>query len=91
MLQGSGAADRDCAGYFPSIRDAFLRRRIAVYSFDKPGIGGSSGDWRRFALFERTGQVQAAIAVLKEHAAIDPRPASLSPHRGRVRPVRSSS
>jgi pimeloyl-ACP methyl ester carboxylesterase len=73
MLQGSGAADRDCAGYFPPIRDAFLRRGIGVYSFDKPGIGGSSGDWRRFALFERADQAEAALAVLKQHPAIDAR------------------
>jgi hypothetical protein len=73
MLQRSGAADRDCGGYFPPIRDAFLRRGIAVYSLDKPGIGGSSGDWRRFALFDRTDQALAAIDALKEHVAIDPR------------------
>jgi uncharacterized protein len=30
MLQGSGAADRDGGGYFRPIRDAFLRRGIAV-------------------------------------------------------------
>jgi dipeptidyl aminopeptidase/acylaminoacyl peptidase len=73
MLQGSGAADRDAGGYFRPIRDAFLSRGIAVYAFDKPGIGGSSGDWRHFALFDRADQAQAAISVLREHAAIDPR------------------
>src|SRR5712691_11776168 len=73
MLQGSGAADRDAGGYFPPIREAFLDRGIAVYSFDKPGIGESSGDWRHFALFDRADQAQAAIAALQEHAAIDPR------------------
>jgi pimeloyl-ACP methyl ester carboxylesterase len=73
MLQGSGAADRDSAGYFPPIREAFLRRGIAVYSFDKPGIGGSSGDWRHYALFDRTDQAQAAVSMLKEQAALDPR------------------
>jgi hypothetical protein len=37
MLPGSGPADRDCGGYFPPIRDVFLRRGVATYSFDKPG------------------------------------------------------
>ncbi len=73
MLQGSGPADRDSGGYFPPIRDAFLSRGIAAYSFDKPGIGGSSGDWRRYALAERADQAEAAIASLKAHDAIDPR------------------
>jgi uncharacterized protein len=73
MLQGSGPADRDSDGYFPPIRDAFLQRGIAVYSFDKPGIGGSTGDWRHFALSGRTDQALAAVVRLKQHAAIDPR------------------
>lgn len=72
MLQGSGPADRDSGGYFPPIRDAFLSRGIAVFSFDKPGIGGSSGDWRHYALEDRTDQALAAIALLRAHAAIDP-------------------
>ena len=72
MLQGSGPADRDSDGYFPPIRDAFLSRGMAVYSYDKPGIGRSSGDWRHFALFDRAVQAQAAIRLLKEHALIDP-------------------
>jgi uncharacterized protein len=73
MLQGSGPADRESGGYFPPIRDAFLSRGIAVYSFDKPGIGGSSGDWRQYALAERTDQALAALTLLREHDAIDPR------------------
>ncbi len=72
MLQGSGPADRDSDGYFPPIRDAFIRRGVAVYSYDKPGIGRSTGDWRHFALFDRAVQAQAAIGLLKEQAAIDP-------------------
>jgi pimeloyl-ACP methyl ester carboxylesterase len=71
MLQGSGPADRDSGGYFPPIRETFLSRGIATYSFDKPGIGGSSGDWRRYALAGRTDQALAAIALLREHEAID--------------------
>jgi hypothetical protein len=73
MLQGSGPADRDADGYFPPIRDAFLGRGIAVYSFDKPGIGRSSGDWRHFALSGRTEQAVAALALVKQHGAIDAR------------------
>jgi pimeloyl-ACP methyl ester carboxylesterase len=80
MLQGSGPADRDADGYFPPIRDAFLRRGIAVYSFDKPGIGDSSGDWRQFALSGRTDQAIAALAVVKQHGAIDPRCVGLWGH-----------
>jgi len=72
MLQGSGPADRDSDGYFPPIRDAFLDRGLAAFSFDKPGIGGSSGDWRDYALADRTDQALAAIELLREHGAVDP-------------------
>jgi len=71
MLQGSGPADRDSGGYFPPIRDAFLSRGIATFSFDKPGIGGSSGDWRQYDLADRTGQALTAIAAMRAHDAID--------------------
>lgn len=73
MLQGSGPADRDAGGYFVPIRDAFLSRGIAAYSFDKPGIGGSSGDWRHYALMGRTDQALAGLARLRAHDAIDAR------------------
>ncbi len=73
MIQGSGPADRDSGGYFPPIRDTFLGRGIAVYSFDKPGIGDSSGDWRQYALADRTDQALAALALLRERGDIDPR------------------
>ncbi len=72
MLQGSGPADRDSGGYFPPIRETFLRRGIATYSFDKPGIGDSSGDWRHYALAGRTDQALAAIALLREQDDVDP-------------------
>jgi dipeptidyl aminopeptidase/acylaminoacyl peptidase len=71
MLQGSGPADRDGGDYFPPIRDAFLARGIAAFSFDKPGIGASTGDWRQYALYDRADQAYAALALLRQHAAID--------------------
>ncbi|HET9017688.1 MAG TPA: alpha/beta fold hydrolase [Thermomicrobiaceae bacterium] len=71
MLQGSGPADRESGGYFPPIRDAFLDRGIAAFSFDKPGIGGSSGDWRDYDLADRTDQAVAAIALLRRHPDVD--------------------
>jgi pimeloyl-ACP methyl ester carboxylesterase len=52
---------------------AFHSRGVAVYSFDKPGIGGSSGDWRHFALFDRADQAQAALTLVQAHTAVDSR------------------
>ncbi len=72
MLQGSGATDRDSGGYFPPIRDHFIENGLAVFSWDKPGIGGSSGDWRQRTLFDRGDEALDALAWLREQSGIDP-------------------
>jgi hypothetical protein len=72
MLQGSGAADRDSDGYFPPIRDHFVENGIAVYSWDKPGIGESSGDWHQRDLFDRATEALDAIRCLRDQPGIDP-------------------
>lgn len=72
MLQGSGTTNRDAEGYFLPIREEFLRRGVAVLSWDKPGVGGSSGDWRLRTLFDRADEALDAIAWLREQPGIDP-------------------
>lgn len=71
MMQGSGSSDRDSYGYFPPIRETFLSRGIATYSFDKPGCGVSTGDWRDYALEDRADQATAALDALAEHPRVD--------------------
>ena len=72
MLQGSGEADRDSNGYFQPIRDHFLENDIAVFSWDKPGVGRSSGDWRQRDLFDRATEAIDAIRCLRDQPGIDP-------------------
>ena len=50
LLHGSGAGDRDYFDLFPPIRDHFAEGGIAVLCCDKPGVGGSGGDWRHQTL-----------------------------------------
>ena len=71
MAQGSGPADRDSGGYFVPIRETFLGRGIATYAFDKPGCGGSSGDWRHYGLVGRADQLVAAVDLVRNHPSID--------------------
>ncbi len=70
MMQGSGDADRDCDGYFPPIRNAFLGAGLGTYAFDKPGCGDSTGDWRRYGLEDRAKQVLDALQILRDDASI---------------------
>lgn len=71
MLQGSGVADRESGGLFPPIRAAFLDAGVGVLSWDKPGVGESSGDWRERTLFDRADEALAAIAWLRGHPGVD--------------------
>ena len=71
MMQGSGPADRESDGYFPPIRDAFLSRGIATFSFDKPGCGQSTGNWLHYALNGRADQADAVIDALKAQPMVD--------------------
>jgi pimeloyl-ACP methyl ester carboxylesterase len=77
MLQGSGDSDRDSNGYFPPIREHFLRHGLAVYSFDKPGCGASSGDWRRRALRDRAREALDALTLVRAQPEIDARAVGL--------------
>lgn len=80
MAQGSGPADRNSDGYFAPVREAFLERGLATFSFDKPGCGESSGNWRHHGLRERAEQVLAALETVREHPAIDRRRVGLWGH-----------
>jgi pimeloyl-ACP methyl ester carboxylesterase len=71
MLAGSGPDDRDAWGYFTPIREAFLDAGLAVLSWDKPGIGASTGDWHAQTFFDRADEARAALAWLREQPGID--------------------
>ncbi|MEO8698359.1 MAG: alpha/beta hydrolase [Acidimicrobiales bacterium] len=60
MHPGSGPSTRDNDVYFPEIRAHLLRSGIAVASFDKRGVGGSTGDWRDAGIVEQADDVAAA-------------------------------
>lgn len=45
MHPGSGASDRHNGGYFVPLRTALVAAGYAVASFDKRGVGGSTGLW----------------------------------------------
>lgn len=71
MLQGSGPDDRESWGYFPPIRDRFLDTGLAVLSWDKPGIGGSTGDWRQQTFYDRADEAMASLDWLRQQDSID--------------------
>jgi uncharacterized protein len=64
MHPGSGPSDRDNDVYFPPIREHLLAHGIAVCSFDKRGVGGSTGKWEQAAIGEQADDALAAVDAL---------------------------
>jgi pimeloyl-ACP methyl ester carboxylesterase len=71
LVHGSGKATRHPEGTAKPTMDTFLRNGYAVFSWDKPGSGMSTGDFRDLHK-ERAEILADGIQVLVEHPAIDP-------------------
>lgn len=65
MWPGSGPSDRHNDVYFPPIRDHFLSLGLAVCSFDKRGVGDSTGAWQTAGIDR---QADDALAIV-DHLA----------------------
>jgi len=70
LIHGSGPEDRDYMG--PWI-DFFARQGVAVLSYDKRGVRGSTGDWKRANFEDLAGDVLAAVQLLKNRKEIYPK------------------
>lgn len=66
LVHGDGPQDRwSNGGYLPLI-NALLDRGIAVYTWDKPGIGASTGDWLAQSMPDRSEEAHAAWAAVAQ-------------------------
>ena len=71
MVHGSGGATRHGAVDFAPIIEIFLRNGYAVFSWDKPGSGNSTGIFTQgYGLTERASILCDAIKVLIENPSI---------------------
>lgn len=80
LIGGSGPSDRDNDTYFPPIRQRLLAAGLAVLSYDKRGVGGSSGDWRASTLADLAGDARAALRLLRAHPRVRPGAVGLFGH-----------
>jgi alpha-beta hydrolase superfamily lysophospholipase len=68
IVHGDGPQDRYSAdGYIPLI-NALLDAGIGVFSWDKPGIGESEGDWRKQSMDDRASEARAAHDAVRRAA-----------------------
>ncbi|NUT99295.1 MAG: alpha/beta hydrolase [Saccharothrix sp.] len=65
MVGGSGPSDRDNDTHFPAIREHLVDAGIAVLSYDKRGVGGSSGDWLDATIDDLASDAAAALDFLR--------------------------
>jgi len=74
MVHGDGGINRTDSGKYRPIMERFLRAGYAVFSWDKPGTGESTGEFvdGAWILTNRASILVDAVESLKEHPAIDP-------------------
>ena len=70
MVGGSGPADRTNDGYFAAIRRHLVKAGIAVLSYDKRGVGASSGEWRDATLDDLATDAIAALNFLRAQGGV---------------------
>jgi pimeloyl-ACP methyl ester carboxylesterase len=72
MVHGSGGASRHGAVDFRPLIETFLRNGYAVFSWDKPGTGESTGEFDGGHVLTQRAEILAdGIRALAEHPAID--------------------
>jgi uncharacterized protein len=68
MVPGSGLAERNEEA---GLREHLVRHGIASFAWDKPGLGGSAGDWRRQTIItDRAEEVRGALRALQSRPDI---------------------
>ena len=67
MLPGSGPSTRDNDTYFPPIRDRLLEHGYAVASFDKRGVGASTGALIDTGIEQQADDAARCIEALRAH------------------------
>lgn len=60
MHPGSGPSDRNNDGYFVTLRNALVDAGYAVSSYDKRGVGGSTGHWQQASIEAQARDLAAA-------------------------------
>jgi pimeloyl-ACP methyl ester carboxylesterase len=80
MVGGSGPSDRDNDTHFPPIRRHLVEAGITVLSYDKRGVGGSSGDWHDATIDDLAGDAVAALDFLRAQPGVLPDATGLFGH-----------
>jgi alpha-beta hydrolase superfamily lysophospholipase len=86
LLQGSGDSDREAEWFYA---DQFARRGIAALTYDKRGVGASTGNWELASFDDFAGDALAGVHYLQSRTDIRPGQVGLygRSHGGMVAPL----
>jgi pimeloyl-ACP methyl ester carboxylesterase len=65
LVFGSGPRDRSCGGVGPVLGRHFALNGLACLTWDKPGVGRSTGDFNAQTFEDRAGEALAAVRFLR--------------------------
>ncbi|HEX8088205.1 MAG TPA: alpha/beta fold hydrolase [Blastocatellia bacterium] len=68
FIHGSGSQDRS----FGPLAVAFASRGVAVLTYDKRGVGESTGDFTRVPFYDLAGDALAGVRFLRTRKEVDP-------------------
>lgn len=66
LVQGDGAHDRYAESNLLPLIHSLLDANIGVFTWDKPGVGKSTGSWLQQSMNDRSDEVLAAIDTLQK-------------------------
>ena len=65
FVHGDGATSYDAEGYYNIIWEPLRENGYAIFSWDKAGVGNSSGNWLEQSMIDRQSEVIAAIDLVQ--------------------------
>jgi pimeloyl-ACP methyl ester carboxylesterase len=80
MVGGSGPSDRNNDTFFPPIRRRLVEAGLAVLSYDKRGVGASSGDWLEATIDDFAADAVAALDFLRAQPRVQTETTGLFGH-----------
>lgn len=72
FVHGDGPVDATSGGFYRPIWEDLARAGYASLSWDKPGVGGSTGEWLDQSLADRAAEVEAVMDWAARQPGVDP-------------------
>ncbi|GLQ32483.1 alpha/beta hydrolase family protein [Litoribrevibacter albus] len=72
LVHGDGASSFDAEGFYELIWQPLREQGYAIFSWDKPGVGGSTGNWLTMTMTHRQGLVATAAATVQQRFGFEP-------------------